>query len=204
MTPTTEKIPSMRVISGSSKGRRLVAPRGQGLRPTSDRVKECLFNLIGEVEGRVVLDLFAGTGSLGIEALSRGAKRAVFVERAREALRRMKQNLSQCGMEDRAEILPKEVGRAIGLLGRRGETFDLILMDPPYEEGWIRHTFEKLKRHPIHRSGALLVIEHSRREPLPEETGGWGLLKQREVGDTVISILRKQGGPSDGTEEERR
>lgn len=198
----------MRIIRGTSKGRRLVGPKGEGIRPTSDRVKESLFNLIGEVEGMAVLDLFAGTGNLGIEALSRGAKKAVFVERAREALRRIEQNLLQCGFRDRAEVLPKEVNRAIGLLGTRGEVFDLILMDPPYDRGWVHRTLEKLNRHPLHHPGSILVIEHSRREPIPERTGDWKLLKQRGWGDTVISILHvdepAQGGPSHGKEEERR
>lgn len=181
----------MRIISGTSRGRRLAAPRGQSLRPTSDRVKESIFNILGrEVEGKVVLDLFAGTGNLGIEALSRGAVRVIFVERAREALRTIHKNLLQCGYSDRAEIIPKEVGRAIGILETRGASFDLILMDPPYERGWIQRTFGKLNHHRIYQEGSILVIEHGRREPLPEKTGKWTILKQRTIGDTVISILR--------------
>ena len=123
----------MRIISGTSKGRRLVTPKNQGLRPTSDRVKESVFNILGEiVEEKVVLDLFAGTGNLGIEALSRGARRAIFVEKGRQAVRLIQRNLAQCGMDGRSEIIPKDVNRAIGILKQRGESFDVILMDLPY------------------------------------------------------------------------
>ncbi len=170
------------------------------LRPTSDRVKGSIFNLLGkEVEGKVVLDLFAGTGNLGIEALSRGATRVIFVERSRQALRTIKKNLLQCGFSDRVEIIPKEVGRAIGILGARGESFDLILMDPPYERGWTQRTLEKLNRHRIYHEGSILVIEHSRREPLPDTIEGWTSLKQRTMGDTIISILQ-----ADHVSEERQ
>lgn len=181
----------MRIISGKSRGRRLATPRGHALRPTSDRVKESIFNILGgEVEGKVVLDLFAGTGNLGIEALSRGAKKTIFVERAREALRMIQRNLLQCNFSGQAEIIPKEVNRAIGILEASGESFDLILMDPPYEKGWIQRTLVKLNNHNIYHEGSVLVIEHGRREPLPQKTGRWAVIKQRMIGDTIISILQ--------------
>ena len=180
----------MRIISGTSKGRRLVTQRGQALRPTSDRVKESIFNILGgEVEGKSVLDLFAGTGNLGIEALSRGAKRALFVEKGRQALQLIQKNLLQCGMEGRAEILPKDVNRAIGMLNRKGEAFDLILMDPPYEKGLIRKTLMKLNSQKIYHKDSILVIEHGRREPIPDIVEGWNLTRQRKIGDTLISFL---------------
>lgn len=184
----------MRIITGTSRGRRLTAPKGHSLRPTSDRVKESIFNILaGGIEGRVVLDLFAGTGSLGIEALSRGAQKTIFVERARKALRTIQKNLLQSGLSDRAEIMPKEVNRAIGTLEERGESFDLILMDPPYEKEWVKRTLLKLDSHPIYHEGSILVIEHHHREPLPQRTGRWVLIKQRRIGDTVVSILRADG-----------
>ena len=181
----------MRIISGTSRGRRLATPRGHALRPTSDRVKESIFNILGEeVEGKVVLDLFAGTGNLGIEALSRGAKKTFFVERARESLRMIQRNLLQCSFSGQAEIIPKEVNRAIGILEASGESFDLILMDPPYEKGWIQRTLAKLNNHNIYHEGSVLVIEHGRREPLPQKTGRWAVIKQKMIGDTIISILQ--------------
>jgi len=185
----------MRIISGTSRGRKLVTPRDQSLRPTSDRVKESIFNILqDEVHGKVVLDLFAGTGNLGIEALSRGAKRAIFVEKGRQALRLIQRNLSQIGLEERSEIIPKDVSRAIGILRHKGECFDLILMDPPYEKGLIQSTLMKLNSNPIYHKDSILVIEHNRREPLPRVLGGWNLIRQRRMGDTMISFLTPQEG----------
>jgi len=183
----------MRIISGTSKGRKLVTPKRYSLRPTSDRVKESLFNILGsEVEGKVVLDLFAGTGNLGIEALSRGAKRVIFVEKGRQALRLIQTNLNQFGLADRSEILPKDVNRAIGILKQRGECFDLILMDPPYEKGLIQRTLMKLNTDPIYHTDSILVIEHNRREPLPRILEGWNLIRQQKIGDTLLSFLTLQ------------
>lgn len=180
----------MRIISGASKGRKLVTPKSQSLRPTSDRVKESIFNILGrEVEGKLVLDLFAGTGNLGIEALSRGAKKAVFVEKGRQALRLIRRNVIQIGLEGRVEIIPRDASRAIGILKWRGEIFDLIMMDPPYEKGLIKRTLTKLNSHPIYHVNSILIIEHDRREPLPSIPEGWNLIRERRMGDTVISFL---------------
>ena len=181
----------MRIISGVSKGRRLLTPRKPSIRPTSDRVKESIFNILGrEVQDKVVLDLFAGTGNLGIEALSRGAKRALFVEKGRQAVRLIQRNLLQCSMEGRSEILPKDVHRAIGILRQRGESFDLILMDPPYEKGLIQKTLMKLSSEGIYQEDSILIIEHDRREPLPQVIAKWSLIRQQRIGDTVISFLK--------------
>ncbi len=183
----------MRIISGTSKGRKLVTPKKYSLRPTSDRVKESLFNILAsEIQGKVVLDLFAGTGNLGIEALSRGARKVIFVEKGRQALRLIQTNLNQFGLEDRSEILPKDVNRAIGILKQRGECFDLILMDPPYEKGLIQRTLMKLNSHQIYHRDSILVIEHNRREPLPHILDGWNLLRQQKIGDTLLSFLTLQ------------
>lgn len=180
----------MRIISGTSKGRKLVTPRSQSLRPTSDRVKESMFNILqDDIVGKVVLDLFAGTGNLGIEALSRGAKKTIFVEKGRQALRLIQRNLTQFGLEERSEILPKDANRAIGILKQRGESFDLILMDPPYEKGLIQRTLMKLNSYPIYHKDSILVIEHDRREPLSTVMDGWNLIRQRRIGDTLISFL---------------
>ena len=186
---------SMRIITGRSKGRRLARPKGQGIRPTSDRVKESLFNILREeMEGKVVLDLFAGTGNLGIEALSRGAEKTIFVEKRRQAIRLIQKNLTQFGLEERSEVLPKDVNRAIGILKQRGESFDLILMDPPYEKGWIQRTLRKLISHPIYHGDSILVIEHTRLEPLPQPMEGWNLIRQQQIGDTLISFLTPRKG----------
>ena len=180
----------MRIISGTSRGRRLLSPKSPAVRPTSDRVKESIFNILREeVEGKAVLDLFAGTGNLGIEALSRGATKAIFVEKGRQALRLIQKNLKKFGLEDQTEIIPKDVSRAIGILKRRGESFDVIFMDPPYERGEVKRSLKKLNSHPIYGSNTLLVIEHHRREPLPHPIEGWNLIRQQRIGDTFLSFL---------------
>jgi 16S rRNA (guanine966-N2)-methyltransferase len=192
----------MRIIGGTSKGKRLVTPKGRALRPTSDRVKESIFNILGGVvEGKVVLDLFAGIGNLGIEALSRGAKRVIFVERGREATRLIKSNLDQCGMAMVSEIISKDVIRAIGALHQRGEIFDLILMDPPYGKGLIEKTLSKLQSYRIYHGDSILVIEHDRREPLPTEADGWSLVRQRKMGDTLISFVTPRSVSPTGDKE---
>jgi 16S rRNA (guanine(966)-N(2))-methyltransferase RsmD len=184
----------MRIITGTAKGRKLVTPRERSLRPTSDRVKESIFNILrGEIEKRRVLDLFAGTGNLGIEALSRGAKKVVFVEKGRHALRLIQKNLVQFGFEGRSEVLSIDASRAVGVLRQRGETFDVIFMDPPYEKGLIEKTLLKLSFHPVYHRDSLLVIEHHRREALPPILDGWNLVRQRQMGETVISFLTPQG-----------
>ncbi|RPJ10840.1 MAG: hypothetical protein EHM36_02670, partial [Deltaproteobacteria bacterium] len=137
------------------------------------------------------------TGALGIEALSRGAKKAFFVERERHALRLIQKNLTQCGMEGQSEILPKDAIRAIGLLEVRGKCFDLIFVDPPYERGWVEKTVETLSAHRIYHERSVLVVQRDRREPLPESLGGWTLVRDRRMGDTVVSFLVPSSSPGD-------
>jgi len=183
----------MRIISGTSKGRKLATPKDLSLRPTSGRVKESIFNILrGRIEGRAVLDLFAGTGNLGIEALSRGAKKVIFVEKEKHAIRLIQRNLGQFGLMERSEVLPIDASLAIGILKQRGNIFDLIFMDPPYDQGLIERTLMKLNSHPIHHKDSVLVIEHHRRELLSAAISGWDLIRQRQMGETVISILTPQ------------
>jgi 16S rRNA (guanine966-N2)-methyltransferase len=181
----------MRIISGTSKGRRLAAQPGRTIRPTSDRVKGSIFNSLGEAVARkVVLDLFAGTGNLGCEALSRGAKRVVFVEKGKHALRIINKNLLTCGMHMSSEILNMDVSRAIRILYQRGEVFDLLLMDPPYRQGFVQSTLKELETEPVYHEESILVVQHDRREPLPDISEGWTVLRQRRMGDTLTSFLR--------------
>ncbi|HVP79916.1 MAG TPA: 16S rRNA (guanine(966)-N(2))-methyltransferase RsmD [Thermodesulfobacteriota bacterium] len=185
----------MRIISGTSKGRKLATPKDLSLRPTSDRVKESIFNILrGQIEGRAVLDLFAGTGNLGIEALSRGAKKVVFVEKGKRAFRLIQRNVAQFGLAERSEVLPIDANRAIEVLKQRRILFDLIFMDPPYEQGLIERTLTKLNSHPIYHKDSVLVIEHHRRELLSAAASGWDLIRHRQMGETVVSILTPQQG----------
>ena len=118
----------------------------------------------------------------------------IFVEKGKQALRLIQRNLAQFGMEERSEVLPTDANRAIGILKQRGKTFDLIFMDPPYEQGLIERTLMKLSSHPIYHKDSVLVVEHHRRERLSSAIKGWNLIRQRQIGETVISILTPRGG----------
>ena len=178
------------MIRGAAKGRRLHSIEGTSTRPTSDRVKEAVFNLIeGLWEPGAVLDLFAGSGGLGIEALSRGASKAVFVEHHRGTADTIARNLRHCGLEEKGEILRTDVLDGLAHLVRRGDRFGLVFMDPPYEKGWISKTFHGLARLDPFPDGSLLVVEHSVREPPDLSTMSARLIKSSRYGDTVVSIL---------------
>ena len=176
----------MRVIAGTLGGRRLKAPAGRATRPTSDRVREALFATLGEIGGARVLDVFAGTGALGIEALSRGAARAVFVERDAGAAAVLRENLRalQIGSE-RAELRRADARAALRTASQRGETYDLVFIDPPYGEAaaWSRRLTATLPE--LLAPDARVIAESDRRMPLalglPVET-------ERRYGDTSITI----------------
>lgn len=179
----------MRVIAGRWGGRRLQAPKGRATtRPTSDRVKEAIFAMLGTVEGEAVLDLFAGTGALGIEALSRGAKRAVFVERDRGALTALTANLQSLGLQEgEAEV---RRGQTLGTLrsARTGaETYDLVLIDPPYRRASDLAGELSLALSPLLAPQARVVVESDRRAPMELP---WEIVKERRYGDTSITIHR--------------
>ncbi|MGA9876507.1 MAG: 16S rRNA (guanine(966)-N(2))-methyltransferase RsmD [Solirubrobacteraceae bacterium] len=177
----------MRVIAGRLGGRRLTAPPGRGTtRPTSDRVREALFSMLGELDGAVVLDLFAGTGALGIEALSRGAERVVFVERDRAALRALRENLARLGLaEPEARMRAGDALAALRAARKRGETYDLVFVDPPYAH--TRDLGDELSAllPGLLAPGARVVVESDRRAPaeLPLR-----VVQQRRYGDTTITI----------------
>jgi 16S rRNA (guanine966-N2)-methyltransferase len=180
----------MRVIAGRLGGRRLQAPRGRATRPTSDRVREALFSMLGDVAGLRVLDLFAGTGALGIEALSRGAASAVFVEREPAALAVLRANLEavELGAEV-AEVRRAEVLSALRAARAGGETYDLVFIDPPYREApeWQEQLSSLLPE--LLNAGAFVVAESDRRAPLELALAPW---RHRRYGDTAISIHRHQ------------
>ena len=181
----------MRVISGNLKGRRLSSLKGQKLRPTSDRVKEAIFDILqDQIRGQKVLDLFAGTGALGIEALSRGAKWAVFVEESTRSLSALRRNLEECRLEDRAEVLGREARAAIKILEARGDSFELIFLDPPYGKGLARRALETLSRSSIVTPHTLVVAEHSLSEKL-DFIPSWQRVDERRYGSTQVSFFMK-------------
>jgi 16S rRNA (guanine966-N2)-methyltransferase len=184
----------MRISSGTAKGRRLRSPTG-GVRPTSDRVKEALFNALAPrlAEARI-LDLFAGTGALGIEALSRGAARAVFVERDPRAAAATRRNLAAAGFEDRAEVRRAVLPGALDVLEREGAVFDLIVLDPPYGQALADRTLRRLAASPLLAPDGLIAAEgHWRDDPgeIP------GLMRTRDARYGETGLWFYQRSPSD-------
>jgi 16S rRNA (guanine966-N2)-methyltransferase len=177
----------MRVVAGTARGRRLVAPKGRGTRPTSDRVREALFNALGSlgvVEGAQVLDLFTGSGALGIEALSRGAARATFVERDDRAVETIWANLVQTGLAERASVV---VGDALVWLARRAipEPVDLALADPPYTYDDWDQLLDELAEIPTE----VVVIESNREI---DAGANWQVVRAKAYGSTVVTIVRRR------------
>lgn len=181
----------MRVTGGSLKGRKLAPLRGMSIRPTSDYLREAIFNILAEVvEDAVVLDLFAGTGSLGIEALSRGAERAVFVDKASQAIKALSRNVETCALQERTRILKRDILRGPGFLKSIRETFDLVFVDPPYDKGFAEPTLKLLGRSSKILTEAFIVVEHSSREILPEKIARLFLHDERRHGKTLVSFYR--------------
>ena len=182
----------MRIVGGEARGRTLRAVDGQGTRPTADRVRQSLFDRLGQrCDGLTVLDLYAGTGALALEALSRGAARAVLVEQARPALAAIEHNLAQLGYQERARLLRDDVARALPLLAGRGESFDLVFSDPPYALRNGQATLERLAALGLLRPGGRVVLERDRREQAPAAPGGLSLLDERLYGDTAVAIFSR-------------
>jgi 16S rRNA (guanine966-N2)-methyltransferase len=170
----------MRIIAGEWRGRTIRAPSGRDVRPTADRVREAwLGSLGGAVEEARVLDLFAGSGALGLEALSRGAREVVFVERARPALLALQANIDALGASDRSTVIRSDAFRYLDDLA--DSAFDLALADPPYGMGYAEEVLHRFGRGPFARE---IWVEHGSREVLPEFPG----LRQRRYGDTTLSI----------------
>jgi 16S rRNA (guanine966-N2)-methyltransferase len=186
----------MRIIAGKAKGRRLIAPKARGIRPTRDDVKGSVFSMIqGHVDKAVVLDLFAGTGNLGLEALSQGAKKAIFVEKERIPLRALVKNIDLCGFRDCAEIISRDAQIALKLLMRRGEKADLIFIDPPYGSGYADKTLRFIDAHDMVTEQGTIVVEHGSEERLPDRCGRLERTNRKRYGDTVISIFRRPLSP---------
>ena len=191
----------MRVIGGNAKGRRLKVPKGQAVRPTSDRVKEALFNILPhDLSGIRLLDLFAGTGNVSIEAISRGAAQAILIDSSEKSGKVIRENLHIVGFSDRASVRIAPVSRALRSLARRGETFDMIFLDPPYHQdwlakmlphqrNWVEACLESIAGGNLLRASGTLVLEHSAREQPEAEYGALVLKDQRKYGDTWLSFF---------------
>ncbi len=180
----------MRIIAGEFKGRRLAAVKGR-IRPTSDKVREAIFSILGPAVAEArVLDLFAGTGALTLEALSRGARDAVLVEEQAAALEVLRRNLEALGMEARSRVLPLPVRQALKKLAARGERFDLVFLDPPYGRGLAAATLTDLVTLGLLSPEGRVVAEHSHRETLPERLGRLEQSDSRRYGDTQVAFYQ--------------
>ncbi len=184
----------MRVISGVCKGRPLKAVQGMTTRPTTDKVKESLFNIIGPYfDGGKVLDLFSGSGSLGLEALSRGMEKGIFVEKDPKALQVIKTNIQACRMEEESEVLRSDALRSIRALGGRGLRFDLIMMDPPYKiANTIPSILNAIEENQLLLEDGLIICEHGEELELPEQIGSYVKYRYEKYGITAISFFRLQ------------
>ena len=181
----------MRIIAGAHRGRRLVAPKGSRTRPTADRVREALFSILFDVSGYAVLDLFAGSGAIGLEALSRGADRCVFVETDRTALDALETNIDALALSDRTEIRRQPVAAALEALARHEDRFDLVFADPPWDRA------SKLLKDVLAAAPSLisdagtLVLEHEQRDASPLAPHGILAIDQRRYGDTALSFYQR-------------
>jgi len=182
----------VRIVAGSARGRPLKGPRdARVIRPTADRVRETVFNMLGQwMDGLAVLDLYAGTGALGLEALSRGAARLVMVDRDGEAQGLCRDNAATLGFADKARLLARPVDEALGALHAEGERFDVIFADPPYAARAVADLLDQLGRHPVCTPGGLVVVEHDRREEAPGSGAGFTREDGRRFGDTVVTFYR--------------
>jgi 16S rRNA (guanine(966)-N(2))-methyltransferase RsmD len=184
----------MRLTGGLDRGRKLRAPRGAATRPTGAKVREAMFNILGPPPGDPVLDLFAGTGSLGLEALSRGAAAATFVERDRRALDALGRNLRELGLADRARVMGAPVLAGLRQLATEGARYGWVFVDPPYAAGEVESVLEALCGSPLLASTGVVVVEHDKRHVPPEAVGSLHLTDRRFYGDTGLSFYRQQPG----------
>jgi 16S rRNA (guanine966-N2)-methyltransferase len=189
----------MRIIGGMAKGRTIHFPAGSKERPTSDFLREALLNLLGSVSGKLFLDLFAGSGSVGLEAASRGAKQVYFIENNKIIAEAVKKNIENCGFSEQCRIINADVRSGLNDLFKRKCKFDIIFADPPYNQGLVKTTMKLLKEYPVFSQEALIVIQHSVREDVDAVLAesvcgedGWHQTNQRKYGDNSISFFKME------------
>ncbi|WP_409292089.1 16S rRNA (guanine(966)-N(2))-methyltransferase RsmD [Peribacillus sp. SCS-37] len=181
----------MRVVSGTCKGRPLKAVPGNQTRPTTDKVKESIFNMIGPYfSGGQVLDLFAGSGGLGIEALSRGMDRAIFVDRDHKAISAIKANVAACNFEEQAEIYRNESERALKAIIKRKLSFDLILLDPPYKKHILENLLGMIEENGLLAPDGIIVCEHSSDISLKKEINTLISFREEKYGIIAVTLYK--------------
>uniref|UniRef100_A0A2R5L0K0 Methyltransferase n=1 Tax=Hirondellea gigas TaxID=1518452 RepID=A0A2R5L0K0_9CRUS len=182
----------MRIIAGSAKGKIIKCRDGFDTRPTTDRVKESLFSMIAPyISEAVVLDLFSGTGNIALEAISRGAKRAVMIEKEKEALRVIIQNVNNLGFDDRCRAYKNETLRALTILGKKREKFNIIFLDPPYKDNVCNEVIEKISETGILAEGGLIVAEHHILEDMEDVISEFKKVDERRYGKKELSFYTR-------------
>lgn len=181
----------MRIIAGSRKSLRLKTPKGEGIRPALDKVKEAIFNILWSVEGLRVLDCFAGTGNIGLEAISRGAAHATFIDSGREAIDLIRKNIAICKFEDQTSLLPYAAATAIAKLGSQGAQFDLIFVDPPYNKNLVTPSIQQVADANLLAPDGQIICEHFPKEVLTPPTD-YLVADERKYGQTLISFVRRK------------
>ncbi len=189
----------MRIIAGKYRSRAVKAAPHEKIRPTADKVKGALFNMLGSMDKCRVVDFFAGTGNLGIEALSRGAQEVVFVDKAYDSIRLIEENLGSLGLDPRSmgtgiRVLHMDISKAFYLLHQEKNVFDVVLADPPYEMGVTRRVQNLLKTYPLLASGGLFSIEHEAKDIDFDPEFPYALVRQKKYGDTMLSLFHHNPG----------
>lgn len=183
----------MRIIGGNLRGRKLASLRGMAIRPTADRVREALFNILGRKSLQAsVLDVFAGSGALGIEALSRGAREAVFVDKSSAALRVVDQNLKLCRLETCSQVLRWDAVKNLNCLLGYQERFSLIFLDPPYNKGLITPVLKHLMDQQLTAPEVTIIVEHDPAEIVTCPSDQWTTTDQRRYGQTQLSFIQRR------------
>jgi 16S rRNA (guanine966-N2)-methyltransferase len=180
----------MRIITGEYRSRKLKAPKG--IRPTEDRVRKALFDILGDVSGLTLLELFAGSGSVGLEALSQGAKEVFFVENLRQAGLTLEENIKALGCQGRVKVICQDALRAIENLRQKGLKFDLIFFDPPYYQGIAEKILQTLGDCDILQKSGYIIIQHFKKDLVAEKAGNLALWRQKRYGDSLLSFYRNK------------
>jgi|WetSurMetagenome_2_1015567.scaffolds.fasta_scaffold14218_2 16S rRNA (guanine966-N2)-methyltransferase len=183
----------MRIIGGEARGRPVRLPRGCQIRPTTDRVKKSLFDILHPVAGKSFLDLFAGSGNVGLEALSRGVRFSTFVERDVLLVKGIQMGITQLGFKERSQVINADAERGLKYLVHRGVCFDILFADPPYEEDLACKALRWLEKENVMSENGIIVLQHSVREKLEESlVQEFTIADQRRYGDTMLSFLNKK------------
>lgn len=178
----------IRITSGQYRSRKIIMP--SGIRPTQDKIRKALFDILGDIEGLSFLELFAGSGAVGLEAVSRGVKNLTLVESNRSCLMAIEKNIEAL-KAGACDVLPKEALDAIKILAKENRRFDLIFLDPPYYKDWPKKALQTLVAYDILTPGGLVIAQHFKKDNLPDTLGDLALFRQYSYGDTVLSFYRK-------------